>query len=265
MATADCSLRFKKSVVAVYETETFRSLLKDILHPGGLDLTRRLGETVQLGKGSTFLDIACGKGESVFLLAEAYGCRAVGIDLSPRKIVGAAAAATERGLDSIVSFLVSDAEGLPFADAAFDVVISECSFSVLPCKERAASEIARVLKPGGRLVMTDIVAGAARTGGGSHESARDADLALPCIAGALPVAGYIEILEARGLCDAYVEDHSKELKKIGYQIAMTFGSWENFMQSLSSDLCCSSFEKEGYGAGPAGRLGYALIRLTKPS
>ena len=274
MAAADGNRLLKKSVVAVYETETFGSFLKDILHPGGLELTRRVGETARVDEECTVLDIACGKGQSIFLLAEEYGCRAVGIDLSARKIAGAAAGARERNVSNGVYFLVSDAEELPFNDASFDVVLSECSFSVLPSKEKAASEIARVLKPGGRLVMTDIVLGTGRTGRVSDELAPNVDLTLPCIAGAQSVAGYIKIFEANGLCDAYVEDHSKELKKIGYQIAMTFGGWKEFLQVLSSELCHASFGKQEAGGlcsvepsrkvFAAGRLGYALIRVTKP-
>lgn len=274
MASADDSYILKRSAVTVYETETFGFLLKDILHPGGLELTRRAGEMAQVDEGYTVLDIACGKGESIFLLAKEYCCRAVGIDLSARKIADAAAGATERNLPKNFSFLVSDAEDMPFADATFDVVLSECSFSVLPSKEKAAAEIARVLKPGGRLVMTDIVLGTEKTGVGPNGLTADIDFMLPCITGAQSTASYIEIFEASGLCDAYVEDHSKEMKKIGYQMAMTFGGWKEFLQALSSELCYSSLEKQEagglYSVEPsrkvfaAGRLGYALIRMTKP-
>jgi ubiquinone/menaquinone biosynthesis C-methylase UbiE len=118
MAAADGNRLLKKSVVAVYETETFGSFLKDILHPGGLELTRKAGEAAQLDEVCTVLDIACGKGESIFLLAKEYGCRAIGIDLSQGKIAGAAAGARERNVSNGVYFLVSDAEELPFNDAS---------------------------------------------------------------------------------------------------------------------------------------------------
>jgi arsenite methyltransferase len=263
----------KKSVVAVYETETFGSFLKDVLHPGGLELTRRAGKTAQIDEGCTVLDIACGKGESIFLLVKEFGCCAVGIDLSLPKIVRAATGATERNLGKGFSFLVSDAEVLPFADAVFDVVLSECSFSVLPSKGRAASEIARVLKSGGRFVMTDIVLGTGSIGSASDGLTAGTGLTLPCIAGAQSVADYIEILRESGLYDAYVEDHSKELKKIAYQMALSFGGWKEFLQVLSSELCHRSSEKEEAEnlcyiephrkAAASGRPGYALIRVTK--
>jgi len=272
-ADADGNRLFKKSVVAVYETETFSSLLKDVLHPGGLKLTRRAFEAAQIDKHCTVLDIACGKGESIFLLAKEFGCRGVGMDLSFPKIAQATTEAKEQNFSAGSSFLVSDAEALPFADAVFDVVLSECSFSVLPVKRQAASEIARVLKPGGRLVITDIVLETGSGGSMPDNAAADTGPTLPCIAGAVSVAEYIEIFRESGFCDAYVEDHSKELKKIGYQMALSFGGWKGFLQVLSSELRCAS-PKEGTEdfcytepnrkAAASGKPGYALIRVTKP-
>ncbi|OPY78735.1 MAG: Demethylrebeccamycin-D-glucose O-methyltransferase [Syntrophorhabdus sp. PtaU1.Bin058] len=270
---ADDSRMFKKSVVAVYETETFFDLLKDVLHPGGLQLTKRALETAQVDKHCTVLDIACGKGESIFLLAKEFGCRGVGIDLSFPKIARATAGTKEKNFDTGFSFLVSDAEVLPFADGVFDVVLSECSFSVLPAKRKAASEIARVLKPGGRLVITDIVLKTVDDGSLPDNTAASTGLTLPCIGGAVSVAEYIEIFKESGLYDAYTEDHSKALKKIGYQMALSFGGLEEFLQTLSSELCCTS-RKEGTESlcriepnrktAASGKPGYALIRVTKP-
>lgn len=261
---------FKKSVVEVYETETFGSFLKDVLHPGGLELTRRAAERAQLDETCTILDIACGKGQSVFLLVEEYGCRAVGIDLSVRKITDARAGAVERNIDNTVTFIVSDAEELPFPDASFDVVLSECSFSILPSKEKAAAEIARVLKSGGRFVITDIVLRTEKTGNAQNRLTAGTDFILPCMAGAQSTTDYIKIFEASGLSGPYVEDHSKELAKIGYQMVMTFGGWKEFLQMLSSELYNLSFGKQemdslcSQNMCAADRLGYALIRLTKP-
>lgn len=259
----------KKSVVAVYETETIRSLLKDILHPGGLELTKKVGETAGLDAECTILDIACGKGESILSLSADYGCRAVGIDLSPSKVADAATRSKVRSLRKNVYFLVSDAERLPFSDEVFDVVLSECSFSVLPSKERAASEIARVLKKGGRLVMTDIVHSDTAE---ARSDATELGLTLPCAAGARSTADYIEVFQACGLCGAYVEDQPKALKKIAYEIGIIFGGWKEFLETMSSELLDSSPKDEpknifcagsrAQGFGPH-VLGYTLIRMTK--
>jgi arsenite methyltransferase len=274
VTAADGNRSFKKSVVAVYETNTFRSFLKDALHPGGLDLTRRVGEVARVDEKCVLLDVACGKGESIFLLVEECGCSAVGLDLSATKIADAQAMAVGRKHAKNSSFLVSDAEKLPFADAVFDVVLSECSFSVLPSKKTAAAEIARVLKPGGRLVMTDMVLMTDKNSMVTDAYVPGADFTLPCIGGALPTASYVEIFKTSGLGEAYIEDHSKELKKIGYQMGMIFGGWREFLEALSSELRrCSPGEERTESLcckGPQaktsvpGRLGYVLIRMIKP-
>ncbi len=266
--------RLKKSVVALYETGSIASLLKDILHPGGIELTRRVLQGTQIDKTSVVLDIACGNGEAVSLLAREFGCRGFGLDLSKQKIA-AALRRTDRQKDGNSFFLVSDAEELPFVDGAFDVVLSECSFSVLPDKNRAASEIARVLKPGGTLLMTDIVAKIQDnlTVPGLSENA--GSFTLPCIAGAVPLAEYMEMFGKCGLGEAFVEDHSKELKKVGYQIGITFGGWKEFLQAVASDLnsggteeagaeslCCTA---QGTGMPTGGKFGYVLIRMVKPA
>jgi arsenite methyltransferase len=270
---ADESLTFKKSVVAVYETETFHGLLKNVLHPGGKQLTRRALEVAHVDKECAVLDIACGKGESIFLLAKEFGCRGVGIDLSLPKIERASSESREQGFSDGVSFLVSDAEVLPFADSSFDLVLLECSFSVLPAKRRAASEMARVLKPGGRLVMTDMVLENGESGGSPPDGVT-AGPTLPCISGAASVAEYIEIFSESGLGDPYVEDHSKELKKIAYQMALSYGGWEEFLQTLSSELCRTSRQEAAENLcciepdrkrAATGKSGYALIRVTKAS
>jgi SAM-dependent methyltransferase len=269
---AVCNSRFKKSVVALYETRSIASLLKDMLHPGGIELTRRVLQGTQIDKESVVLDIACGNGEAISLLATEFGCRGFGLDLSKQKIASARTRTGSRKDGNSSFFLVSDAEELPFVDGAFDVVLSECSFSVLPDKNRAASEIARVLKPGGTFLMTDIVARTPDNGTVSGLPGNVGGFTLPCMAGAAPLAEYMEIFGRCGLGEAFVEDHSKELKKVGYQIGITFGGWREFLQAVASDLnfgapgiegsCCTAQEA---GMSTGGKFGYVLIRMAKPA
>ena len=155
-------------------------------------------------------------------------------------------------------------------DATFDAIISECSFSVLPNKEKAASEMSRVLKINGRLVVTDIIAKGRMPHGIDGElSLTPGSLPLlPCIAGARSIDEYVAILDNAGFHHPYIEDHSAALKKIAYQIGINFGSWEEFLQGLSSELFSDPAkgitEVEAYRTLFAERkFGYALIMVSK--
>jgi len=187
-----------------------------------------------------------------------------GIDLSDKMI---AIALQNEATNSKVDFLVADAEELPFANDSFDAVISECSFSVLPDKHRAAREMGRVLKPNGRLVITDIVARTKRNGNPGL-SAGPFPL-LPCVAGADTLEGYTAIFQNAGFDAPFVEDHSLALKQVGYQIGLKYGGWEEFLRELSSELSAESKPEaeagtEAYQALLAqAKFGYLLLSMSK--
>lgn len=119
-------------------------------------LTLRLGKLLQLGPASRVLDVASGQGTSAFLLAQRFGCQVVGIDYGALAIQQAATRARERGLDHLVTFQTGDAEQLPVPSASFDALLCECAFCTFPNKTVAAAEFQRVLKPGGRVGVSDL-------------------------------------------------------------------------------------------------------------
>ena len=125
----------------------------DVLHPGGLDITRELAEHCRIGHDTYVLDVAAGTGETACYLAGRFGARVVGIDASARMVERAQRKAAERALS--IDFRTADAIHLPFADATFDAVISECTLCLLD-KTRALAEMVRVAKPGGYVGMHDI-------------------------------------------------------------------------------------------------------------
>jgi ubiquinone/menaquinone biosynthesis C-methylase UbiE len=98
-----------------------------------------------------FLDVACGTG-GVALAAARTGAEVVGVDISADQIEKARRAASEAGLE--IRFDVGDAEQLPYADAEFDDVASAFGMVFAPDHERAANELARICRPGGRLALT---------------------------------------------------------------------------------------------------------------
>ena len=112
----------------------------------GADLVRRLG----LGPGDRILDVACGAG-NVALAAARAGATVTGLDFAPNLLGQARERAAAEGL--AVRFDEGDAEDLPYADGAFDVVTSAFGVMFAPRPERAAAELIRVCRPGGRIAL----------------------------------------------------------------------------------------------------------------
>jgi SAM-dependent methyltransferase len=102
--------------------------------------------------GVRLLDVACGTGQTAIPAAQA-GTRIIGVDIASNLIAAARKQAASKGLE--VRFDEGDAEHLPYADGAFDVVISMIGAMFAPCPEKVASELARVCRSGGRLHMAN--------------------------------------------------------------------------------------------------------------
>ena len=182
-------------------------LLGDSLHPGGLRLTERLGQMLELMPARRALDIACGSGTSAILLAGQFGCAVVGVDLAPPLIARARSAASREGLGALLDFALGDAEALPFSDGSFDVVFSECAISTFPDKLASAREMVRVLKCGGRLGFTDVVL----TRGEIPEELQGWFSQAACIAGACSAERYQQIFASAGFSGWREEAHPEGL------------------------------------------------------
>jgi ubiquinone/menaquinone biosynthesis C-methylase UbiE len=244
--------------VKLYES-AFGDVLGESMHPGGQELTARAAEMAGLSREAHLLDIACGRGTTARLLCQTYGCRVTGMDLSNRQISTARAGALRPG--HRVGFAVADAMHLPWKDSTFDAAISECAFSLVPDKVRAAQEIHRVLKSGARLVLTDVVL----------RGQIDAETRVPsgfaaCIAGAEPLDGYVRILEGVGFHAPYTEDHSEELKKMAYRILLSCGSMEGVCAQAANSVQTNPEAHDATGwltLFRQARPGYALLVMTK--
>lgn len=140
----------RPSLESIIESE---EMCLEILHPGGLEITRELAQLCHIGKGIKVLDAGSGTGESAFYLVRNFNCHLIGIDISDRMIKLAKRKAIDHGV--IIQFKKGDAHDLPFKDNTFDAVISECTTSILD-KERALGEMARVARSGGYIGIHDI-------------------------------------------------------------------------------------------------------------
>lgn len=133
----------KQGARATWAAGDFDAIAERIWVVGG-DLVRRVG----VGPGDEVLDVACGTGNATIPAAQA-GARATGLDLTPELFDDARRRAAEAGVE--VEWVEGDAENLPYDDASFDVVLSTFGCMFAPDHRRAAAEIARVLRPGGRV------------------------------------------------------------------------------------------------------------------
>jgi SAM-dependent methyltransferase len=151
-----------------------------------------------LHEGEIVLDLGSGAGADVLLCARRVGPtgRAIGIDMTDEMLELARRNAADAGIRN-VEFRAGYLEALPIADASVDVVISNCVINLSGDKPRVLAEAARVLKPGGRFAVSDVVAD------GEMDEATRADLAAwtGCIAGALTATDYRDALTAAGLHD----------------------------------------------------------------
>ena len=154
-----------------------------------------------LKPGETVLDLGSGGGFDCFLAARQVGAagRVIGVDMTPAMLSKARANAEQGGYAN-VEFRLGEIEHLPVADRSIDVILSNCVINLSPDKPRVFAECFRVLKPGGRLAISDVVAFAEIP---AHIQ-EDMALLTGCMAGATPIAELGEMLHALGFEDVRI-------------------------------------------------------------
>ncbi|MEO0080123.1 MAG: arsenite methyltransferase [candidate division WOR-3 bacterium] len=172
--------------------------------PEGANLGLGCGNPVALAglkPGEVVLDLGCGAGLDCFLAAQRVGPsgRVIGVDMTPEMVEKARANAKKSGLPNI-EFRLGEIEHLPVADSSVDVVISNCVINLSPNKEQVFHEAFRVLKPGGRLMVADIVLTTELP-----SQIRDSVAAyVGCISGASLKGDYLNAIAAAGFSDVSV-------------------------------------------------------------
>ena len=256
----------KSCCANIYEHPLVQELIGDSFHPGGTKLTEQLGKMLGLSSKSHVLDVASGRGTSAIHLAQTFGCRVTGIDLSSKNVALASVESKKLGMTNLTQFVQGDAEKLPFESAEFDVVICECALCTFPDKPLALAEFYRVLRTPGRLGITDLT----RTGVLTKELTGLLSW-VACIADALPADEYLQLLSEAGFCtesgytaaDESLADMASMIQKnlIGAKILVGLGKLE-LPPSVNLDEAVQ-VAKAARGAIEAKKLGYGIFIGTK--
>jgi ubiquinone/menaquinone biosynthesis C-methylase UbiE len=198
--------------------------------------------TAHLKPGEVVVDLGSGGGLDVFLAAQKVGPtgRAIGIDMTPEMIARARANAEAAGYTN-VEFHHSTIEKIPLPDASVDCVISNCVINLAPDKPAVFREIFRILKPGGRVAVSDI----ALKGELPKEIATSIAAYTGCIAGAIKIEDYRTELQKAGFQYVEVVDSGKDLNaysKVENQSSCCSAPKEDSTElvSIESQSCCSS-------------------------
>jgi arsenite methyltransferase len=174
--------------------------------PEGADLSLGCGNPVALASlknGETVIDLGSGGGLDCFLAAGKVGenGRVIGVDMTP-EMIDKARENLRKSKHKNVEFRLGEIENLPAADNFADVVISNCVINLSPNKERVFKEAFRVLKPGGRLMVSDIVLLGELPG----EVKKNVQAYLGCVAGAVMKDKYLKTVKNAGFKDVDVMD-----------------------------------------------------------
>jgi ubiquinone/menaquinone biosynthesis C-methylase UbiE len=255
----------KQCCARLYESELVTRLLGDSFHPGGPALTERLGELLRLTPETGVLDVAAGRGTSACLLARRFGCSVTGVDLSADNLARARADAAASLYADRLTYVVADAERLPFEDASFDAIICECAFCTFPDKQVAAAEFARVLKRGGAIGISDLTRAPT-----APEELADLMSWIACISGATSAREYADWLTRAGLMNIVVEPHDdalvdmiKDIRKRLFGAEVLVGLNKIAISGVDFSTA-ARLARQALEAVRAGRLGYTILCGIKP-
>ena len=205
---------------------------------------------IDVNPGETVLDLGSGSGLDLILAARKVGPtgKAIGLDMTPEMIDACRRNLEAAGIEN-AEVRQGEMENMPVADDEIDWIISNCVINLSPEKEKVFAEAFRVLKSGGRMLVSDIVTL------DLPEQHRDDLLAwVGCIAGAVDEADYIKLAEDAGFVDVTVVDK------------MVYDS--DSLKTLANDACCCGAEERRVDQGVidayAGKVASIKLSARKP-
>lgn len=152
-------------------------------------------EHAQISESDTVIDLGSGAGNDAFVARSIVGDsgKVLGLDFAGAMLTKAKNNAAKLGFEN-VSFVKGDIEEMPFENDLADVIVSNCVFNLVPDKQKAFSEMYRVIKPGGHFCVSDIVL----SGDLPEELVKDAEMYAGCVSGAIQKEDYLDIVKRAG-------------------------------------------------------------------
>lgn len=208
----------------LYASALFQSISGGAWHPGGEELTRRGLALCGFPPGACILDAGCGSGAGLRVISD-LGLCGTGLDRECR-------------LSEPFPFVQADVQNPPFAEDSFDGILCECVLSLLPEPEKALGRFASILRPGGKLLLSDLfVRGSSPVPGA----------AAGCAAGARTLREMEDMLAGAGLLLLAFEDHSAALRELAAKL-LWYGD-DTLRARLRTGSCSCGASRGGLGYG----------------
>lgn len=257
--------KVKACCAGSYSSDLVEMLLGSSYHPGGLRLSRQLLDVLGLHPGHRVADVASGIGTTALLAVREYDAVVDGVDLSAANVARATEAAVAAGVADRCRFQHGDAEALPLSDGRYDAVVCECALCTFPDKTSAVAELARVLRPGGRVGITDVTAHRDRL----PVELTGLDAWVACVADARPAEEYEALLTAHGLRVERMARHDAAVDRMVLQVAARIELLRMTQQARIEGLGLDverarSVVSAARAAVADGALGYVLLVASKP-
>lgn len=221
-------------------------------------------------KPQTILDVGCGIGGSSRHLARKYGANVEGITLSPNQVKRATELSTSAGLSNKVKFQVADALNQPYADDQFDLVWSMESGEHMPDKQKFLSELTRVTKPGGRIIIATWCHREFVLGEKSLQPSEQELLDKICDAYYLPAwcatSKYVKLAQSLGLQNIKSADWTQHITPFWPAVIVSALSWKGLLGLASSGwttiqgALAMGYMVQGYNSG---LIKFAVITAHK--